>query len=71
MKWTIEPASAFGRRAAQWRAINAATLASPLLEPEFVAPLLAHFGKGEVLASCEQGGELVAMALLSRRRAGT
>lgn len=71
MKWTIEPAAAFGHRATQWRALNAATLASPLLEPEFVAPLLAHLGKGEVLASCEHGGETVAMALLSRRRAGT
>lgn len=71
MKWTIEPAAAFGHRATQWRALNAATLASPLLEPEFVAPLLAHFGRAEVLASCEHGGETVAMALLSRRRAGT
>lgn len=71
MKWAIEPAASFAQRAAQWRALNAATLASPLLEPEFVMPLLEHFGKGEVLARCEQGGEIVAMALLSRRRTGT
>ena len=71
MKWMIEPSAAFGKRAAQWSALNAASLASPLLEPEFVAPLLDHFGNAEVLARCEQGGEVVAMALLSRRRAGT
>lgn len=71
MKWTIEPATAFAQRAAQWRALNADTLASPLLEPEFVMPLLEHFGKDEVLARCEQDGEVVAMALLSRRRTGT
>ena len=71
MKWAFEPAASFAQRAAQWRALNAATLASPLLEPEFVMPLLEHFGKGEVLARCEQGGEIVAMALLSRRRTGT
>lgn len=71
MKWTVEPAASFAQRAEQWRSLNASTLASPLLEPEFVTQLLTHFGKGEVLARCEQGGALVAMALLSRRRTGT
>ncbi|MBZ2206094.1 GNAT family N-acetyltransferase [Massilia soli] len=69
MKWTIAPAASFAQYASQWRALNAATLATPLLEPEFVTPLLAHFGKDEVLAHCEHGGETVAMALLTRRRA--
>lgn len=70
MSWIIEPASAFASRAGEWRALNDATLASPLLAPEFVAALLAHFGNGtEVLARFEHGGQVAAMALLARRNA--
>lgn len=71
MKWTITPAASFAQHAPQWRALNAATMGSPLLAPEFVTPLLDHFGKDDVLARCEQGGQTVAMALLSRRGAAT
>ena len=70
MIWTVEPAAWFSRREHEWGALNAATLATPLLAPAFVALLLEHFGDGQVLARCEQDGNLVAMALLSRRRAG-
>lgn len=72
MKWSLVPAARFGEQAGQWQAMNAASLASPLLEPDFVAPLLTHFGSGgELLATCRADGKVVAMALLVRRRAAT
>lgn len=73
MSWTLSPLSgeAFAAHAERWRALNAQTLASPLLEPEFVAPLLTEFGTGrEWLASYERDGQLQAMAVLQQRRRG-
>lgn len=72
MKWRLAPAGAFAAQAAQWQALNAAGAASPLLEPDFVQPLLTHFGNGgELLATCHADGRVVAMALAVRRRSGT
>ncbi len=70
MKWTLEPAAGFAHWAPEWRALNSATLATPLLAPEFVAPLLAYFGTDVLMARCHHAGEVVAMALVWPRRPG-
>ena len=71
MSWIIEPAGGFPHRAGQWQALNAQSLASPLLDADFAATLLAHFGDGsELLARYERGGDVLAMALLARRAGG-
>lgn len=71
MNWTLTPASAFAAHAAQWQRLNADSLRSPLLETDFVAPLLQQFGSGrEWLATCECDGQIVAMAIVARRKRG-
>jgi hypothetical protein len=71
MKWHLHPATAFGAHADTWRRLNAATRGTPLLEPEFVQPLLDHFGAAEArLAICEAEGETVAMGILAPRGRG-
>jgi CelD/BcsL family acetyltransferase involved in cellulose biosynthesis len=52
MSWIILPASAFEGYKQQWRELNAASAASPLLEPDFVTPLLAEFANGQELLVC-------------------
>ncbi|WP_338769347.1 GNAT family N-acetyltransferase [Massilia sp. METH4] len=71
MKWHLYPAGAFGQHADAWRRLNALTTRSPLLEPEFVQPLLAEFGdpRGR-LAVCEADGDIVAMGILVPRGRG-
>lgn len=74
MNWTLTPARAFAAHpglAAAWRRLNAATAASPLLDPDFILPLLAEFDDGGAwLVSCDQDGSTVAMAILTRGRRG-
>ncbi|MEO7581015.1 MAG: GNAT family N-acetyltransferase [Massilia sp.] len=71
MTWTLLPASQFAAHAQRWQTLNAATANSPLLEPDFVIPLLKEFaGERELLAYYERGGELLAMAVLTPRRRG-
>lgn len=71
MKWHLYPASAFADHAEAWRQLNAATARSPLLEPEFVLPLLAEFSDPQgQLAVCEAGGDTVAMGILAPRGRG-
>jgi CelD/BcsL family acetyltransferase involved in cellulose biosynthesis len=69
MNWTLyaaaEPA-AFAAFADRWRRLHAASAASPMLDWDFVAPLLAEFGAGgELLACCESGGQVLAMTILA------
>lgn len=67
MNWSLCPANAFELNAVRWAALHARGPASPLLSPAFVAPLLRVFGTGrEWLATCEQNGQIVAMAVLTR-----
>ncbi|QGZ40570.1 acetyltransferase (GNAT) family protein [Pseudoduganella flava] len=72
MKWQLHPAGAFAGHAAAWRALNGATARSPLLEPEFVEPLLAEFGdpRGRLAVCQGSGGEVVAMGVLVPRGRG-
>ena len=72
MKWTLSPVRDFRRHAEQWRSFNAATAASPLLEPEFVLALLDAFGDERILfGMCQHDGQTLAMTLLLPRRGGT
>ena len=71
MTWTLYPARQFAAHATRWQALNAATANSPLLEPEFVLPLLTEFASDKELLACyERAGELLAIAVLSPRRRG-
>jgi CelD/BcsL family acetyltransferase involved in cellulose biosynthesis len=68
MSWTILPASEFAAHAETWQRLNDDSVASPLLDVEFVQPLLTEFGAGkELLAFCEIGQQVVAMAILRPR----
>jgi CelD/BcsL family acetyltransferase involved in cellulose biosynthesis len=65
MSWKTVPASRFGQFADKWEELHVACAASPLLAVDFVAPLLAEFAGGaELLAYCEHGGRIVAMAVV-------
>lgn len=69
MSWIILPATALQDFKEQWRALN--TDASPLLEPDFVLPLLRHFGTGRELLVCHVSGrETQIMGIVTARRRG-
>ncbi|GAB2860866.1 hypothetical protein GCM10027277_31880 [Pseudoduganella ginsengisoli] len=71
MTWTLTPATDFAAHADRWNALNAAGAAAPLLEADFVIPLLQHFDDGRaLLATCEHGGRVVAMAVVVQQRQG-
>jgi CelD/BcsL family acetyltransferase involved in cellulose biosynthesis len=71
MKWAIYPAAQFSAFAERWSQLNAETTKSPLLEVDFVQPLLKEFGNGrELLAVCEQDGRTQAMAIIAPRGRG-
>jgi hypothetical protein len=72
MNWTTFPAAEFGAHAANWQKLNEeGAAASPLLDIEFVQPLLTEFGTGkELLAVCTDRDGIVAMAIMTPRRAG-
>jgi hypothetical protein len=71
MKWTLTPASAFADKAGQWNDLHARCQASPMLAVDFVQPLLTEFADGgELLASCERDGRVVAMTLVAPRGRG-
>jgi CelD/BcsL family acetyltransferase involved in cellulose biosynthesis len=66
MTWTLLPATEFATYAERWSQLNAETCATPLLEPEFVQPLLAELGSGkERLALYQQDGRAGAMAIIA------
>ena len=68
MTWTLYPASQFPAFAGRWQQLNAEGAKSPLVEPDFVAPLLTQFGDGkELLAVYEQGGSAQAMTIVVER----
>jgi len=72
MNWTLYPAGELAAFADRWRRLHAGSAASPMLDWDFVAPLLAEFGSGrELLACCEDGGQVLAMAVLAPDGRGT
>jgi CelD/BcsL family acetyltransferase involved in cellulose biosynthesis len=66
MIWTFLPAAQLAAFAKQWQRLHAESAASPMLDWDFVGPLLAEFGAGdELLARCERDGRVVAMAIVA------
>lgn len=71
MTWTLLPATGFAAYADRWAQFNAETCATPLLQPEFVQPLLTELGNGsELLALYQQDGRTCAMAIIVQSGAG-
>jgi len=69
MKWTLEPAQPFARYADRWQRLNARNGDTPLLDPDFVAPLLTEWGTGrEVVAIGGDPDDPAAMLLIARAR---
>lgn len=69
MSWTLLPIAQFDSLAGVWAQFNAETCASPLLQPEFVQPLIAEFSTGqELLGVYRSGGAIAAMAIMAPRR---
>jgi CelD/BcsL family acetyltransferase involved in cellulose biosynthesis len=70
--WTLHPATELDAFRDAWEALNAAGPRSPLLEPEFVGPLLTHFGTGrERLGVYGPPDSPAAMALLQPGKRGS
>lgn len=71
MKWHLSPASVFQCHQDQWQRLNNEGMKSPLLETDFVLPLLREFGTGtEILAVCEDDNQAQAMAILTQTSPG-
>jgi CelD/BcsL family acetyltransferase involved in cellulose biosynthesis len=71
MTWTLSPATTFAAHAAEWQQLNTGPAATPLLDADFVGPLLAEYGEGkEMLARYVRDGQTLAMAILYHNRAG-
>src|SRR5262245_4884730 len=72
MTWNLRPAADFDHHRDAWQKLNQEAGGSPLLAPDFVAPLLKTFGTGsELLALHEEAGGLQAAALVAPRGRGT
>jgi CelD/BcsL family acetyltransferase involved in cellulose biosynthesis len=66
MKWTLEPAQPFAPHAERWQRLNARNGDTPLLDPDFVAPLLTEWGLGrEVVAVAGEPDDPAAMLLVT------
>lgn len=66
MQWTFHPISKFKTERDSWNQLNDKGPASPLLDPDFIEPLLETFGtKKEQLAKCVNKGEVCALAILT------
>lgn len=71
MSWTLHPVGAFADFAADWQQLNTRNGASPLLDLEFVIPLLAQFASGEELVACyRQNGAVAALAIVWQVKPG-
>jgi hypothetical protein len=71
MDWSFKPQTAFSFLADDWNALNRESANSPMLDAEFVSDMLKYFGEGnEMLAVCQAGGKLAAVAVLSRTKLG-
>jgi CelD/BcsL family acetyltransferase involved in cellulose biosynthesis len=65
MKWTHHPIECLNEWLPAWQNLLARTSNSPLLEPEFIIPLLEHFGMGqERLVCCGEPDAPVAIAIM-------
>lgn len=72
MSWKIYQIKQFEKQKQRWRDLNFEGGSSPLLDPDFISPLLKHFGSGkEILACYEINGQAKAMAILKKSRLGS
>ncbi len=68
MTWRLLPVARFGEVQAQWQTLNARSGNTPVLHPDFVAPLLQEFASpAERLAILDGAAGPAAMTVLSRR----
>src|SRR5579862_8957980 len=68
MTWRLWPVTRFGEVQAQWQTLNARSGNTPVLHPDFVAPLLQEFASPEEqLATLDGVDGPTAMTVLSRR----
>ena len=71
MSWNLYPVSELHRLKDQWQTLNLNGVGSPLLDIDFVLPLLKEFASGnEILACHEQAGQTGAMAVLTPKGRG-
>ena len=71
MKWHLYSANEVRVHQDRWQSLNHEWGACPLLDKDFVIPLLQEFGTGmEVLACCENENRVQAMAILTRTGPG-
>ncbi|HEV2608920.1 MAG TPA: GNAT family N-acetyltransferase [Noviherbaspirillum sp.] len=71
MTWKIYPAADFERHQQYWQSINDEGTKSPLLDADFVVPLLREFANGNELLACyEIGDRIQAMGILAPKRRG-
>jgi len=69
--WQLFSASALADYRDAWRNLNKRTLASPILDPDFIEPLLQNFGRGnERLAVYGDPQQPQAMGVIAPRRLG-
>ena len=71
MSWSLAPVSAFPEFALRWEKLHLAARTPPMFSISFVGPLLDEFGgSGELLACYTSGGQVSAMAVLTRGARG-
>lgn len=71
MSWTFQSASkSFEARSKDWDELNKKGSNHVLLDSDFVAPLLRHFGDDSIVLGVENGSSNPAMALLKKKGAG-
>jgi CelD/BcsL family acetyltransferase involved in cellulose biosynthesis len=72
MKWSFFPVSEFAQHRETWQALNNQSANTPLLDGDFIEPLIIEFANGrERLAVGETETGVQAMAILTRHRPGT
>jgi len=68
--WTFSPVREFVKLRERWQEINLAGPASPLLDPQFLLPLIEHFADAASCSRFAGTGSPDAMAILRRAGAG-
>lgn len=72
MLWTIHPITDFDAHKGNWNRLNESGPATPLLDTDFIEPLLDAFGTGkEKLAICTQDNIICALAILTPAKFGS
>jgi hypothetical protein len=71
MSWTFQPANkTFAARSKEWDELNKMGSDHVLLDSDFVAPLLRHFGNDSVVLGTKNGSKNPGLALLKKKGTG-